>query len=253
MPRVLALLVLIVLQMGCGRTPKLIEYDEQTNAQARSAPLVVVGVADADAIVGDFVPARSDPTYPMLLHRVRVRVENVLKGLLNERTIEVYYFGFAGALNGPRPLDFGLAASRRILWLRMDNGTFRMACEGWDSCTIFVNSGAHPGYKPDVQKPLDYALADILLTRGVGKIDELRFADEVRNAPPDQGVESHVIEKAEYLAATEGSAIKSAACDLMWVHTQGLRDPEILEQAAASLQAAHCRCVVKAGLIQVCG
>jgi hypothetical protein len=248
----LAPLVLIVLQMGCARTPRIKEYDEQTNAQARSAPLVVVGVADADAIVGDLVPSRSDPTYPMLLHRVRVRVENVLKGSLNERTIEVYYFGFAGGLNGPRPLDFGLAASRRILWLRTDNGTFRMSCDGWDSCTMFVESGAHPGYTADQRKPFDYALADILLTRGQGKIDEPRFAYEIEAGPGYGGAEPYAIEKLKFLAMVEGPAVRASACDLLWIYTRPGFDDRVFEEATASLQTAHCHCVVKPDGNEVC-
>ena len=118
--------VFSVLNASCTRSPHLTEYDEESNKQARSAPLVVVGVVDSDMRVGGPVPSRRDPNYPMQLHRARAQVENVLRGSLGERTFLVYYFGFGGGFDGPRPLGFGPEASRRILWLRRDGNLFRM-------------------------------------------------------------------------------------------------------------------------------
>jgi hypothetical protein len=112
--------------VACARTPRLTEYDEQSNEQARAAPLVVVGVVDSDSSVGRTVPSRRNPNYPMQLHRINVRIENVLRGSLSERNITVYYFGFAGGFDGPRPLGFALGPSRRVLWLRQDGESY-----GW--------------------------------------------------------------------------------------------------------------------------
>lgn len=168
------------LNIGCARTPHLIEYDEQTNEQARSAPFVVVGLVDSVSRIGRPVPSRHDPSYPMQLHRISVQIENVLRGSINERTITVYFFGFAGGLDGPRPLGFALGPSRRVLWLRRDGGVFRMACDGWDYCTTFVDSGAHPQYQADPGRSLDYALVDILLTRGQGAVDDLQICRRYR-------------------------------------------------------------------------
>jgi len=165
--------LLILLDAGCSRTPRLTEYDQKSNSQARSAPLVVVGLADSDLPIGRPLPSRHDPNYPMQLHRVKVRIENILKGSAGEPTIFVYYFAFAGGFDGPRPVGFGREPSRRILWLRRDGGSLRMACDGWDGCTMFVKSGAHPQYRADPQQPLNRALADILLTRGEGEINDL--------------------------------------------------------------------------------
>jgi hypothetical protein len=49
--------------------------------------------------IGRPVPSRHDPNYPMQLHRVKVLIENVLKGSVDEPKISVYYFAFAGALS----------------------------------------------------------------------------------------------------------------------------------------------------------
>jgi len=207
-----------VLNASCTRSLHLTEYDEESNKQARSAPLVVVGVVDSDRRVGRPVPSRTDPNYPMQLHQARVQVENVLRGAISERTFLVYYFGFGGGFDGPRRLGFGPKASRRILWLRKDGEVFRMACDGWDACTMFVDSGAHPRYKADPRKPLSYALADILLTRGEGKIDEIPFASEIERGVPGQGMEGYIIGKLRDLALTESSAVKTAACVQLWIY-----------------------------------
>lgn len=235
---------LIVLDAGCSSVPQLTEYDERSNAQARFAPLVVVGVADSDVPIGRPAASRRDPSYPMQLHRVRVRIENVLRGSIGEQTILVYYFGFAGAIDGPRPLGFG-RPSRRILWLRREGSVFRMACDGWDGCTTLVMSGAHRRYRADPRKSLDQALVDILLTRGEGEIDNVRFASQIEWGTPDQGFQGYVIEKLGHLALTESSDVKASACKQLWIYTQDRVESSLGRQAQDSLQAAGCDCRLK--------
>ena len=232
----------ILLDSACAGRPQFNEYDEQANSQARSAPFVVVGVAGSDIRIGGPVPSRHDPNYPMQLHRVDVQVENVLRGSIDERKISVYYFGFAGGFDGPRPSGFGREPSRRILWLRKERGEFRMACDGWDHCTMFVESGAHPEYGGDPQQPLDQAVADILLTRGEGEIDNLRFASQIQWGLPDQGIQDHVLEKLSYLALTEVSDVRVSACYQLWIYTQDRIGRGLRQRAQASLDAAKCDC-----------
>jgi hypothetical protein len=234
--------LLIGLDGGCSRTLRLTEYDEHANLQARSAPLVVVGLADSDVPIGRPVPSRHDPNYPMQLHRVKVRIENVLKGSLGEPTISVYYFEFGGGFDGPRPLGFGREPSRRILWLRRDGGSFRMACDGWDGCTELVKSGAHPRYRADPQQLLSQALADILLTRGEGQINGLQFASQIQWGVPDQGIQGYVIEKLRHLALTEVSEIKRSACQQLWIYNQDRIDDRLRQEAHDALNAAGCIC-----------
>jgi hypothetical protein len=66
----------------------------------------------------------------------------------------------------------------------------RMACDGWDGCTMLMKSGAHPRHRADPRKSLAYVLADILLTRGEGKIDEIPFASEIERDVPGRGMEA---------------------------------------------------------------
>jgi hypothetical protein len=242
---VLTASLLVLVNAGCSHTPKLAQYDENSNADARSAPLVIVGVASLGARVGTPVPRRDDPQYPMQMHRVSVRVENVLRGSLDERSIAVYYFGFAGGFDGPRPLGFGGEASRRILWLRRDRGVFRMACDGWDYCTNLVESGAHPGYRVDPEQPLDRAIVDILLTRGEGRIDDGRFASEIIWGVPDQGIQDYVIDRLGHLASTESPEIKSSACVQLWIYTRDRIGTDSNRRAQSLLETASCHCRLK--------
>jgi len=244
--------LLIALDTACSKAPHLTEYDEHANSQARSAPLVVVGVADSDIPIGRPVPSRHDPDYPMQLHRVKVRIENILKGSAGERTISVYYFEFAGGFDGPRPLGFGRQPSRRILWLRKDGRSFRMACDGWDGCTELVTSGAHTQYSADPQQPLNRALTDILLTRGEGEVSDLQFASQIQWSIFDQGIQDYVIEKLRHLALTEVSEIKISACQQLWIYTQDRIDDRLRERAQDSLDAASCICGPKPGVMSLC-
>jgi hypothetical protein len=238
--------MVVVVFSGCSRVPRLIEYDEQSNAHARSAPLVIVGLAGSDERIGRPVPSRRDPNYPMQLHRVKVKIENVLRGSIADPTISVYYFGFAGGFDGPRPLGFGGPPSRRILWLQRDHGTLRMACDGWDYCTTFVRSGAHLQYKADPAKPLGYALVDILLTRGEGEINDLQFANQIQSSLPSEGsVLGYGLGKLRQLALTESSNVKNSACELLWIETQDRIDSSLRQETQDSLRAANCNCRMK--------
>src|ERR1700722_984491 len=80
--------------IGCNSVPRISPYGQQPYEEIFSAPLVIVGVADSDIRVGAKRPAKAVFNDPSQLHRVRVRVENLLRGELSDPTIWVYYFGF---------------------------------------------------------------------------------------------------------------------------------------------------------------
>lgn len=110
---------------------------------------------------------------------------------------------------------------------------------------MFVKSGAHPGYKADLRKCLSYALADILLTRGEGKIDEIPCAREIETGVLGQGMEGYLIEKLRNLALTESSAVKAAACVQLWIYQQDRIDSSLRHQARDALDTAQCVCSMK--------
>lgn len=146
--------------------PHLLDQCDNRGNSRDTAPIVVVGVLTSDTLALRPIPMHSDPESSLQLRKLRVRVENVLKGAPISETITVYYFTWAGAFNGPRPLGFWRVGGRRILWLRRDSGVLRTTCDGWDGCTEGVWSGAHPDYRPDPQKPLDYALSGFAFYEG---------------------------------------------------------------------------------------
>ena len=233
---------LLVLSVGCSRAPQLREYEDRANEQADQAPLVVVGVAEGDERVGRPVPSRDDHNYPMQLHRVKVHVENVLKGVVPERIIPVYYFAFGGGFDGPMPLSLAGGPSRWALWLRKDRGVYRTACDGRNYCTVPIMSGAHPGYKPDPEESSDRVLIDFILTRGEGQIDNHQFATGLDRGMRGQGLKGYTIEKLRHLALTESSEVKYTACRLLWANSLDEHDDRLRQSAEESVRAAGCSC-----------
>jgi hypothetical protein len=151
---------------ACGK-PKLKVHSEAANEGGREAPLVIVGEIQSDEAQGD------DEASGMQLRRLRVRVENVLRGKLADPAITVYYFKFGGGFIGPRPLGVWDGRSlRRVFWLEQDAGVYRTSCDGFDSCTLAIYSGSHPGYRPQKGATVEDSVVDLQLTRGESGVDE---------------------------------------------------------------------------------
>jgi hypothetical protein len=182
---------------------------QQPVEQIFNTPIVVVGVLGSDTAVGD----PSHLTDGLRLRKVVVRVENVLRGKLANSVVTVYYFAFAVAYSSPsRPLGDWKSGERRILWLREDSGVLRTSCDGHAYCACRVWSGAHPQYRPDPQKPLDFALIDIQLTRGEGA-DDSEFAHGIELVTGGAAREAYLLERLQLLAATEVPVVRDAACN----------------------------------------
>jgi hypothetical protein len=108
-----------------------------------------------------------------------------------------------------------------------------------------VQSGSHLAYRPDPRMRLDYAVADLLLTRGDGAINEIEFANEVARGVLDEGLQGYVVEKLRHLALTEYGDVKTSACRLLWVYTVDLVDDSVHRDAGNALRDADCRCKTK--------
>lgn len=190
--------------------------------QIDQAPVVVAGVIVSDTMLGKPVPSRRNGGYPMILCKLDVRVENVLRGTLAYGTHSVYYFHLGGGINGSRPLGQWEGANRRIFWLRQDSGVLRTACDGHDYCTLAVRSGSHLQYRADNQKPIEYAIADILLTRGEDSNDsEFAKAFDYCCSVP----KPYLFPKLQSLAATEVPVVRDAACKLLAAYRQACVAP----------------------------
>ncbi len=238
------------------RFPRLIDQVDIGSRSSGSAPIIIVGILRSDTLVRGPVPTHSNPKSPLQLRKLEVQVENVLKGGPIPKLSTIYYFAWAGAFDGVRPLGLWNIGERRILRLRKDSGVLRTTCDGSDYCTGSVESGAHPSYRPDSQKSADYALADLLLTRGEGQVNDMGFASEINSAPmgDDEALEIYVIEKLGHLALTEHGDVKSSACKLLWYSTlertnlldQKNKDRKnIIRAAADGLHRASCDCTTK--------
>lgn len=193
---------------------------QQPYGRIFDAPLVAVGVIVSDTDEGRTAPCKRGADCPMQLHRLNVRIENILRGSLETGEVAVYYFMFASAFSSPGPpLGQWGKVYRRILWLRRDSGVLRLACDGHNYCAAPVRSGAHPHYRPDPQKPLGYAMADIWFTRGEGTTDD-DFAEGINWGAPSTVPEPYLIQKLQRLVATESPIVRAAACKQLSYYRQ---------------------------------
>jgi len=102
------------------------------------------------------------------LIRVRVSVENVLRGVPPSGTLDYYSFspwcGFVG------PVEVPHSGERNVFFLRKDSGRWRTIEDYWRS-QVRVFSGRHPSSLIE-NEPIGEAIARILLTPGDGYSSE---------------------------------------------------------------------------------
>jgi hypothetical protein len=241
--RSLSVLFLLIFAIGLQQAirsvpPRLVDQCDRDGDSRQSAPIIIVGVIQSDTLIVP-VPMHSDRTRRLQLRRMRVAVENVLRGAIKQERVDIYYFTWGGAFNGPQPLGMWSSGSRRLFWLRRDGDLLRTACDGWDGCTWGVYSGRHPHLKETPGDPIERTVAGIVLTRGEGRINEARFSGAIlRGAPvPD----SYLIEDYRHLAAAELAGVKAAACEALWILSH---DAPLREAAEDGMLRAHCNCRV---------
>ena len=104
---------------GCSvLAPRLAVHTEAESRNCRAAPLVIVGVIESDEATGRL-------TANMQLRRLGIRVENVLRGVLDQPAITAYsyYFNFDRGYSGYKALGLWDKHSlRRVFWLQQDAG-----------------------------------------------------------------------------------------------------------------------------------
>lgn len=219
--------------------PRLIDRCGREGDPNRAAPIVIVGVIQSDNVVRRPIPMHSDRGTPLQMRRMRIVVENVVRGDIREKKVAVYYFTWAGGFDGPRPLGIWGHGRRRIFRLEQDRGVLRTTCDGWDTCTWGVYSGSHPNFKINPADPIERTLADIVFTRGAGRVDDSQFAAAILQGGPIP--DPYLIEKYRELALTEHAGIKGAACKALWILRH---DPHLRRSSEEAMQRARCVCRV---------
>jgi len=101
----------------------------------------------------------------IVLFRVRVGVENVLKGDFGAPAIDVYTFLETGSIGGTNPMGFAVNYPY-IFYLRQQAGRWRTVCDVYNQCAGQVLSGGRSAFKRDPKRPLSDDILRLLLTRG---------------------------------------------------------------------------------------
>jgi hypothetical protein len=108
--------LLVVISAGCRLSPHLVFQKSASSgsdfAHVFAGPIVVVGVIESDTLVRG--PTHSDGAL-VQLRKLKIPGENVLRGNAIGETVIVYYFTWAGAFDGPKPLDIWSMAGIGLL------------------------------------------------------------------------------------------------------------------------------------------
>lgn len=110
------------------------------------APLIVLGSVTDVNLIGQPTPSGSDRRIGVQLTRIKIKVEEAIKGDVPGGILELYYFVYAPQAS---EMDLGVpryiptVGQRRIYFLKRDNGRYRSVGDVLDY-TVRVSSGKHP-------------------------------------------------------------------------------------------------------------
>lgn len=119
-------------------------FDERLRLE-ESAPIIVIGHVAEVNDVGQPRRSPGDPRIKTQLTRIKIDVEEVIKGDVRSNPMEFYYFTFSPAAS---ELDLGVprylpdVGQRRIYFLKPSNGIYRSVGDVTDY-TLRVSSGSH--------------------------------------------------------------------------------------------------------------
>src|SRR5260370_38232648 len=91
--------------------------------QISQATLIIVGIVESEHVVRmvDSGPKDSDA---LELHKVRIRLEGVVEGQVNDERLTFYYYQVTGAWDGPEP-NMITPKERGIFYLVQDSVVWR--------------------------------------------------------------------------------------------------------------------------------
>jgi hypothetical protein len=152
------------------------------------------------------------------LFKVKVRIEEVLRGKIDSPEIDIFYYTYLGPIGGVPGLGlvhFGgvwRLGDREIFYLKRVGNLFRPGCELNAGCVTPVFSGAHPGFSFGVSKPATDSIIDLILTRGEGSTDQ-GMIKAIHDRSAERIDQSYTILKWHELAERDQSKIvRDAAC-----------------------------------------
>lgn len=139
---------------GCGSTVDLrdefgkgdwhLPFDRRLHFEA-GAPLIVLGRVVNVSGIRDPKPSRVDPRVKVRLARIRVEVENLIKGAYSKPYLDFYYYLYSPDQSS---IDLGTTrylpsvGQRRIYFLKRSDGVLRSVGDVTDY-TLRVSTGRH--------------------------------------------------------------------------------------------------------------
>lgn len=209
-----ALLLMSAVSIGCG--PRFQpEYDPAWNCfdHIESAPIIVVARIDRNAVtvVGKSFMDKSLPGDPLALLKVKMSVENVLKGTVPLGDTDFFYISEAIPHGPTGDGFFSTETFRDMLLLRKDQGKLRFVRDVRSHRTATVYSGAHLNFKPRPGEPLPEQMVDLLLTLGSGATD-IGMIRAVFERAPFQISPDYTAKTLLKLAVSEPPIVRAGAC-----------------------------------------
>jgi hypothetical protein len=162
---------------GCSRGTGIVDYVSKSDYRLpyaerlrfeSGAPIIVLGrVLEANDI-GRPAPSRGDPRVILSLTRIRIDVEQVVRGPVRANPIEFYYFTFSSQnrKNLGVPYYLPTLGQRRIFFLKPSDGTYRSVGDLTDY-TLRAMTGNHPKEFCKGKTP-GCCIADLSLIPGEG-------------------------------------------------------------------------------------
>ncbi len=153
---------------GCEREFPMAPFPRRFSVfNLPKVPLILVGQA-----LENCYPA-APPAYsgldgkPYQLWKVRVKVEQVVQGEIQPKSMEVFYFVDMGFGSGgwSRLMDIYQGHSE-IFFLQKDGSRWRSINDDCRNCVLWVRTGTHYQYKIDPNLPIEDILVNLLLSRG---------------------------------------------------------------------------------------
>jgi hypothetical protein len=173
------------------------------NMSLSGVPLTLAGQALEDAKAVE-LPTTDWDKQPVQLLKVKVKVEHIFRGQLNDKTLDIYYFTYLGSIGGSAMRLTVMKGMSALFFLQPDRDKFRSICEGWDTCIIRARTGTHyGGFARTSGATLEEDCVDFLMSRGDSTTDDQML--EVIKVPPARWGWDRVLKRALQIAKEDPS------------------------------------------------